>query len=123
LEQGVRIAHTTQDFAVMAPMLERVRIQKYEGEFGVLEALNVRIELNKDEYYLDDVIIGKITAFLVKLNIKKVQLSILKTESYLAQSQGKNMIHSKTDIVYQKDLKQGKITQGSLILMSRLMYF
>ena len=98
----------------MIPKSLQIPLRKYEGEFGVFDALHVRVEFNKNEYYLDDMIIGRVTAFLVKINIKKVQLLILKTESYLSHSKGKSMIKSKTDVVHKEDLKIGGLVKGKV---------
>ncbi len=50
-------------------------------EVGIEDCLHIEFEYNKSKYHLKDVIIGKIYFLLVRLKVKKMELSIIRRET------------------------------------------
>ncbi|KAI8874066.1 Vps26-domain-containing protein [Ramicandelaber brevisporus] len=55
--------------------------QTVKMEIGIEDCLHIELELNKSAFSLKDVIIGKIYFLLVRINIKHMELSIIRRES------------------------------------------
>ena len=102
------IATAEQDFGVQIPLTAfNVRV-RYQGEFGVPDTLHVMLEFDKCGYYLDETIIGKITLLLIKIDIRRVEIMIIKTETYARKinSLSGEEIHTDEEIVYRGELKK-----------------
>lgn len=50
-------------------------------EVGIEDCLHIEFEYNKAKYHLKDVIVGKIYFLLVRINIKHMELSIIRRET------------------------------------------
>lgn len=50
-------------------------------EVGIEDCLHIEFEYNKSKYHLKDVIVGKIYFLLVRINIKHMEISIIKRET------------------------------------------
>lgn len=50
-------------------------------EVGIEDCLHIEFEYNKSKYHLKDVIIGKIYFLMVRLNIKSMNISLIKRET------------------------------------------
>jgi len=102
------IAVEEQDFGVQIPLTAFNVMVRYQGEFGVPDTLHVMLEFDQSGYYLDEIIVGKITLLLIKIDIKRVEIFIMKTESYgrKLNSMAGEEIHTDEEIVYRAELKK-----------------
>ena len=102
------IATEEQDFGVQIPLTAFNVMVRYQGEFGVPDTLHVMLEFDQSGYYLDEIIIGKITLLLIKIDIKRVEIFIVKTETYgrKINSIGGEEIHTDEEVVYRTELKK-----------------
>ena len=71
-----------KDFAVYLPSVEPDLSQNIKMEVGIEECLHIEFEYNKGAYHLKDCVIGKVYFLLVRIKIKKMELEIVKKESY-----------------------------------------
>jgi len=51
-------------------------------EVGIEECLHIEFEYNKGGYHLKDCVIGKVYFLLIRIKIKKMELEIVKKETY-----------------------------------------
>lgn len=54
----------------------------YQIQVGVPDAIDLLLELNKVDYYLDETIVGKVTFNTAKVDLKRVELIFSKRETY-----------------------------------------
>lgn len=71
-----------KDFAVNLPSQEPELTQNIKMEVGIEECLHIEFEYNRGAYHLKDCVIGKVYFLLVRIKIKKMELEIVKKESY-----------------------------------------
>jgi len=71
-----------RDFAVYLPSQEPELTQNIKMEVGIEECLHIEFEYNRGAYHLKDCVIGKVYFLLVRIKIKKMELEIVKKESY-----------------------------------------
>lgn len=71
-----------KDFAVYLPSLEPDATQTIKMEVGIEECLHIEFEYNKGGYHLKDCVIGKVYFLLIRIKIKKMELEIVKKETY-----------------------------------------
>jgi len=103
-QNGTQLEQAEQDFKVLkADDLNGV--QNYNGDFGVPETLHVKVEFNKTAYYLDDLLVGRVTINLTRVPLKSLELQLIKQESG-----GPN--NSVLELLYKKTLKTGGIGKG-----------
>lgn len=56
-------------------------------EVGIEDCLHIEFEYNKSKYHLKDVIVGKIYFLLVRINIKNMEVGIIKRETTMSGNQ------------------------------------
>jgi len=72
------------DFAVLIPNdeVEKTEITPMKMEVGIEECLHIEFEWDKQFYHLKDVIVGKVSFFLVKIKIKSMEISLVRKETF-----------------------------------------
>jgi len=97
-EKGLKIAHTEQDFALKKIPQNPGQVGTFLGEFDLPDTLYLKMEFNKTMYFLDDVLVGKITLILsAKIPLKKMEFHILQS------TQGGE--HSSSEVLYKNVVK------------------
>lgn len=69
-----------KDIAVYLPELEPVSNQSIKLEVGIEDLLHIEFEYNKGNYSLKDCVIGKVHFLVVKLKIKKMEITVVRKE-------------------------------------------
>lgn len=72
------------DFAVLIPNdeVEKTEITPMKMEVGIEECLHIEFEWDKQFYHLKDVIVGKVSFYLVKIKIKSMEISLVRKETF-----------------------------------------
>lgn len=71
-----------KDFAVYLPSIEPEETTNIKMEVGIEECLHIEFEYNKGSYHLKDCVIGKVYFLLIRIKIKKMELEVVKKETY-----------------------------------------
>lgn len=80
-------------------------------EVGIEECLQIEFEYNKSKYHMKDVVIGKVTFSTVKIKIKNMELTIIKSETI---GQGQNSMTDKETLA-KYEIMDGCPRDGEII--------
>lgn len=80
-------------------------------EVGIEDCLHIEFEYNRSKYHLKDVIIGKIYFLLVRINIKHMELAIIKRES---TGSGPNL-YNESETITKFEIMDGAPVRGESI--------
>lgn len=87
---GNKVKHA-MEFALQIATPLPAQTNIFGIQIGVLEAVEVDLEYKKTNYHLEECIIGKVSIHLAKVDLKKIELFLIKLETYCA---GKGIVGS-----------------------------
>jgi len=100
-----------KDFAVYLPSIEPEETQNIKMEVGIEDCLHIEFEYNKGGYHLKDCVIGKVYFLLIRIKIKKMELEIVKKETY---GSGPNS-HTQEEAITKFEVMDGCPNKGDII--------
>jgi len=81
-------------------------------EVGIEDCLHIEYEYTKSKYHLKDVVIGKVFFLLVRINIKYMEIALIKKES---TGTGPNNIYNENETITKYEIMDGSPVKGESI--------
>ncbi|KAG9393134.1 Vacuolar Protein Sorting 26 (VPS26) [Carpediemonas membranifera] len=101
----------SEEVAIHIPRPPPLSDPAIKDDVGVEDTVHIDFEYNKTKYHLDDVIMGKIFFILCRVQLRSVELMVVRRESYNVN----NDVHNDTQTVLKYELVDGSPVRGETV--------